>query len=187
MIVELGGGSATPCVRWIRSTSFKHSQKMAAEAGPSCLLDGLLRAAVERLTSLHIVASSAVIVKQIKHQPIPKSTRHARLYQSYEAATRSVRVLSWSHQPGGFNMMATRAANIAMDSHRTSQHPVYFPRDELREVEQHLGTDLGHWAQTRHDSTDRTWLEAMPATRGILPASHDLGRAQKRPRSHGYL
>jgi ribonuclease HI len=150
------GGSGSVMVRvdtdthateiiWASSMSYAQADTTNNTAEYWGLIHGLRRAESDRLTPLHVVGDSAMIIQQMRRHRPPRHHRLRQLYLKARRCADSLGICSWTHHYRAQNKMADMAANVAMDSRASQQTCAHENRPLIADLEQHLHNDVQQW------------------------------------------
>ncbi|KAF1318321.1 reverse transcriptase, partial [Globisporangium splendens] len=173
IIVRLRRGTTDQRLHWVSSMSYAHRSTTNNVAEYRGLLHGLQYAATHKLTPLHVVGDSNMIIQQFNRQIPPKKAALKRLYLQCVQACNQLRVLSWTHHYREHNKMADLAANIAMDTATSMQSTPAQRPTELAGILQHLPTDVGHWLNGSTGANTRSWLDITSDAKSFAELLHD--------------
>ncbi|OWZ11152.1 hypothetical protein PHMEG_00015869 [Phytophthora megakarya] len=157
IIAELTPQASTPKLLWMASISQCSRRTTNNLAEYRGLLAGLKWALSARISNLHVVGDSNMILTQLRRRRQPRAVHLRDLYAQCRELADRLYVCEWSHHLRAFNKAADRLANIAMDTRKSRQ---IFPEDspELTQlwapVLQALLGDLEHWNDMRDPVRD---------------------------------
>jgi len=137
-----------PRIIWASSLSLRQAATTNNVAEFSGLYQALNYAHRAKLSNVHVVGDSALILSMMSNRKMPKNRRLQHWYRISRQLADLVQVRSWRHHYRTHNKMADRLANIAMDdtvSRQDEDRPGVDWEKRYPGVQTHMASDVNNW------------------------------------------
>ena len=145
VIVQLHIGTHDACVVWLLDMSYGSTDTINNVAEYWGLVNGIRQAQLSRLSPLHVVGDSALVLSQLSTRHPPRKPHLARLFRKFCSIENDIDVFSWGHLHHTYTKMAYRLAHIDTGSsiqvHAISDH------NAVKEVTTFLNKDVNNWLE----------------------------------------
>ncbi|KAJ0405638.1 hypothetical protein ATCC90586_000719 [Pythium insidiosum] len=132
-LVRYDTSSTTASVVWSAAMSLSRVSTTNNHAEYTGLVTGLREAHARKLTRLHVVGDSKLVVNQLRLYRPPRNPRLLALYRQARRLADQLDIKDWFHHLRAHNKMADTLANHAMDTSASSQYKYDQVLAKLRE------------------------------------------------------
>ena len=101
-----------------------------------------------RLSPLHIVRYSSLVIPQLRTYRSPRKHQLALLYREAHTCAGTIGVVRWGHHYHDYNKMADYVANIAMNTCSSVQVSALSDHRIITKIAAYLENDVNHWQDT---------------------------------------
>ena len=149
VVVKLGEGDSPSTVIWVAAMAAQAKTTTNNTAEYTGLITGLRAARTHNWHPLTVVGDSKLILTHMSTKQPPRKSALRKLYNTALQHRSGLYIRAWVHHYREFNKMADTAANIAMDTRRSSQRHSASDPTGTESVGQWCDNDVAHFLDNR--------------------------------------